>query len=174
MIISDAPNWSIIYDSKTFIVQATGAYPYSKCNIHFNKALLKNIRLFCSKIEMDRQFYFLTIMELTPKHKLLCHDIRKRADRKALQAFECAECRNYYSGANLNEDQLRDLLQQCSRHRSKNPPPAATPQVCWELDIRDDSSQNKTQVSVSLFFPSLSLCYLCYNFLTLVFNSSVK
>jgi hypothetical protein len=37
MIISDAPNWSIIYDRKTFIVQATGAYTHSKYNLHFNK-----------------------------------------------------------------------------------------------------------------------------------------
>jgi hypothetical protein len=38
------------------------------------------------------------------------------------------------------------FLQECSRHRSKNPPPASSPKVCWELDLREDNTQNKTQI----------------------------
>ncbi len=61
-----------------------------------------------------------------------------------------SDCRNYYAGANLDENQLQELLQQCSRHRSKNPPPASSPKTCWELDIKEDSSQNKTQAGPPL------------------------
>ncbi len=44
-------------------------------------------------------------------HKFVDLPVRKKAERRVLPAFECADCRNFYAGANLDEDQLRDLLQ---------------------------------------------------------------
>ena len=44
--------------------------------------------------------------------------VRKQAERKKLPAFDCTDCRKYYAGTNLNEEQLQELLQKCSRHRS--------------------------------------------------------
>ena len=85
-----------------------------------------------------------------PNFKYVGSPVRKRAERKALPAFECHECRNYYAGANLTEEQLRDLLQKCSKHRRRNPPPPDSPKVCWELEIREDNSQDKTQVGPPL------------------------
>lgn len=85
-----------------------------------------------------------------PKFKFVGSPVRKRADRKALPAFECHDCRNFYAGANLSEEQLQELLQKCSKHRRKNPPPQYSPKVCWELEIREDNSQNKTQVGPPL------------------------
>ena len=85
-----------------------------------------------------------------PNFKYVGSPVRKRAERKALPAFECHECRNYYAGANLTEEQLQDLLQKCSKHRRRNPPPPDSPKVCWELEIREDNSQDKTQVGPPL------------------------
>jgi hypothetical protein len=44
-------------------------------------------------------------------HKFVDLQVRKKAERRLLPAFECADCRNFYARANLDEDQLRDLLQ---------------------------------------------------------------
>jgi hypothetical protein len=44
-------------------------------------------------------------------HKFVDLQVRKKAERRVLPAFECADCRNFYARANLDEDQLRDLLQ---------------------------------------------------------------
>lgn len=83
-------------------------------------------------------------------YRYVASPVRKRDERKQLPAFNCADCRNFYAGTDLTEVQLQELLQQCSRHRSRNPPPADSPKVCWELDIREDNSQNKTQVGPPL------------------------
>ena len=85
-----------------------------------------------------------------PNFKFVGSPVRKRAERRALPAFECHECRDYYAGANLDEEQLQELLQKCSKHRRQNPPPRDSPKVCWELEIREDTSQNKTQVGPPL------------------------
>ena len=44
-------------------------------------------------------------------HKFVDLPMRKKAERSVLPAFECADCRNFYAGANLDENQLRNLLQ---------------------------------------------------------------
>jgi hypothetical protein len=36
-----------------------------------------------------------------PSHKFVESPVRKKAERKILQGFDCIDCKNYYAGANL-------------------------------------------------------------------------
>ena len=83
-----------------------------------------------------------------PKFKYNSAPVRKKADRlKTLQGHDCKECRDFYKGDNLTDSQLAELLNKCSKHRSKEPPPQQSPQIRWNLEIEEDGPQDKTQIS---------------------------
>ena len=83
-----------------------------------------------------------------PKFKYVRSPIRKKADRmKLLQGHDCKECRDFYKGDNLSESQLSNLLNKCSKHRSKEPPLQQSPQIRWNLEIEEDGPNDKTQIS---------------------------
>ena len=83
-----------------------------------------------------------------PKFKYVRSPIRKKADRlKLLQGHDCKECRDFYKGDNLSESQLANLLNKCSKHRSKEPPLQQSPQIRWNLEIEEDGPNDKTQIS---------------------------
>merc|ERR1712126_97219 len=83
-----------------------------------------------------------------PKFKYVRSPIRKKADRlKLLQGHDCKECRDFYKGDNLTESQLTELLNKCSKHRSKEPPLQQSPQIRWNLEIEEDGPNDKTQIS---------------------------
>ena len=83
-----------------------------------------------------------------PKFKYVRSPIRKKADRlKLLQGHDCKECRDFYKGDNLTESQLNELLNKCSKHRSKEPPLQQSPQIRWNLEIEEDGPNDKTQIS---------------------------
>ena len=82
-----------------------------------------------------------------PKFKFLASPVRKKADRnKFLQGHDCKDCREFYKGDNISESQLADLLNKCSKHRSKCPPPQQSPQIRWHLELEEDGPNDKTQI----------------------------
>ena len=82
-----------------------------------------------------------------PKFKYVSSPVRKKADRmKLLQGHDCKDCRDFYKGDNLTESQLADLLNKCSKHRSRLPPPPQSPQIRWNLEIEEDGPNDKTQI----------------------------
>ena len=82
-----------------------------------------------------------------PKFKFIPSPIRKKADRmRLLQGHDCKDCRDFYKNDNLSETQLNDLLNKCSKHRSKCAPPPQSPQIRWNLDLEEDGPNDKTQI----------------------------
>ena len=82
-----------------------------------------------------------------PKFKFIPSPIRKKADRmRLLQGHDCMDCRDFYKNDNLSETQLNDLLNKCSKHRSKCAPPPQSPQIRWNLDLEEDGPNDKTQI----------------------------
>ncbi len=73
---------------------------------------------------------------------------RSKEDRQKLSGFSCKDCEKYYADANLNDEQLQEAIQKCSRHRAAIAPPSDSPQEMWKLEI--DDLQNKTQVGSPL------------------------
>ncbi|XP_055935186.1 uncharacterized protein LOC129965378 [Argiope bruennichi] len=71
-----------------------------------------------------------------PNYKYKEETVRKKSERKQLTGFECKECEKYFSDLGLSEEEKRERLNKCSRHRAKFPPPA-TPEHFWELDFPD-------------------------------------
>ena len=88
-----------------------------------------------------------------PNYKYVSSPIRKKADRmKLLQGHDCKDCREFYKGDNLTDSELADLLNKCSKHRSKHPPlpEQLSPQIRWKLEIEEDGPNDKTQISSPL------------------------
>ena len=82
-----------------------------------------------------------------PKFKFIPSPIRKKADRmRLLQGHDCKDCRDFFKNDNLSETQLNDLLNKCSKHRSKCAPPPQSPQIRWNLDLEEDGPNDKTQI----------------------------
>lgn len=59
--------------------------------------------------------------------------VRKKNDREKLNGYDCRECRQYYAGDNLTEEQLKLVLKNCSKHRHQSTPPPDTPEDFWEV-----------------------------------------
>ncbi|CAL1273415.1 unnamed protein product [Larinioides sclopetarius] len=71
-----------------------------------------------------------------PNYKYKEETVRKKSERKQLVGYECKECEKYFADLGLSEEEKRERLNKCSRHRAKFPPPA-TPEHFWELDFPD-------------------------------------
>ncbi|GFU37408.1 DNA endonuclease RBBP8 [Nephila pilipes] len=71
-----------------------------------------------------------------PNYKYKEATVRKKSERKQLNAFDCRECEKYYADLGLSEEEKQKRMKNCSRHRSKFAPPA-TPEHFWELDFPD-------------------------------------
>ena len=75
--------------------------------------------------------------------KLANVPVKKKEDREKLVGFSCKDCEKFYAEANLNDEQLQDVIQRCSRHRATIAPPPSSPEEMWHLDI--DGPDNVTQ-----------------------------
>ncbi|GIY03323.1 b-cell lymphoma 3 protein homolog [Caerostris darwini] len=71
-----------------------------------------------------------------PNYKYKGETVRKRSERKQLNGYDCKECERYYADLGLSEEEKRERMNKCSRHRAKYAPPA-TPEHFWELDFPD-------------------------------------
>ncbi|GFS44693.1 DNA endonuclease RBBP8 [Trichonephila inaurata madagascariensis] len=77
-----------------------------------------------------------------PNYKYKEATVRKKSERKQLNAFDCRECEKYYDDLGLSEEEKKKRMKNCSRHRSKFAPPA-TPEHFWELDFPDTQECKK-------------------------------
>ena len=61
--------------------------------------------------------------------------VRKQAERKKLNAYECHECANWFDSLKLDEAERQKRLKNC-RHRLKYQPPN-TPEHFWSIGFPD-------------------------------------
>ncbi|XP_055998723.1 uncharacterized protein LOC125645841 isoform X2 [Ostrea edulis] len=62
--------------------------------------------------------------------------VRKQDERRKLPAHKCDECREYFEGLGLPEEEILKRMQTCSRHRAKHAPPG-TPKHFWDIGMED-------------------------------------
>ncbi|XP_018017136.1 DNA endonuclease RBBP8-like [Hyalella azteca] len=60
---------------------------------------------------------------------------RRRAQRRQLPGWSCAQCQQYYEGRNLSSQELAMHMNRCSKHRSKHKLLPNTPQDFWRPDM---------------------------------------
>ena len=105
-----------------------------------------------SKEDQQRRNIFDTCYDPDEENDINFINSKKREDREKLTGFSCRDCERYYAQANLNTEQLQDVIQKCSRHRAAAedvPDPGEnSPQALWNLDF--DGPDNKTQVGSPL------------------------
>lgn len=73
--------------------------------------------------------------------------VRKKAERKQINAHKCYECYNYYKTLNLSEEEIEKRMQSCSRHRS-NIPPSKEPDNFWDLDFPTEEEMEKRKMMI--------------------------
>lgn len=66
-----------------------------------------------------------------PKHAYKSKPVRKRTERAKLAGWDCWECKKYYEGMGLNEEEIQMRKNQCSRHRAKCNERYNTPEGFW-------------------------------------------
>ncbi|KAK4313048.1 hypothetical protein Pmani_015569 [Petrolisthes manimaculis] len=64
--------------------------------------------------------------------------VRGKTARQQLEGWECRECEQWYTDANLDPQEKKMLMNKCSRHRSKHNPVTNTPKGFWNPDWVDD------------------------------------
>lgn len=73
--------------------------------------------------------------------------VRKKAERKQINAHKCYECYNYYKALNLTEEEIDKRMQNCSRHRA-NVAPTKEPDNFWDLDFPSDEEILKRNMMI--------------------------
>ena len=77
--------------------------------------------------------------------------MRNKAERKILQGFVCYDCEDYYASKSqegLSEEKIKQVINTCSKHRSKFKR-SSTPPRFWDPEMIEgdlDSPRNKTQM----------------------------
>lgn len=74
--------------------------------------------------------------------------VRKKAERKLINAHNCLECYNYYKILNLTDEEIGKRMQNCSRHRS-NVAPSKEPDNFWDLDFPSDEQIEKRKMMIN-------------------------
>jgi hypothetical protein len=70
-----------------------------------------------------------------------CIDVvRNKAERAVLPGYSCLQCEKYIAvmreqGLLQSEDDVTEMLQNCSRHKSAAGPPPDTPEGFWDLTV---------------------------------------
>ncbi|XP_033730116.1 DNA endonuclease RBBP8-like [Pecten maximus] len=62
--------------------------------------------------------------------------VRKQNERRNLIGYECKECYEYYSAMGLSDEEVRQRVQTCSKHRAHYVPPE-TPPHFWSVGFPD-------------------------------------
>ena len=60
--------------------------------------------------------------------------VRKKSERKQLEAFDCLECQAYYGSLNMSEQERQERVKTCSRHRGTTARPS-TPEGFWDTGM---------------------------------------
>ncbi|KAL4218246.1 DNA endonuclease rbbp8 [Mactra antiquata] len=67
--------------------------------------------------------------------------VRKRDERQKLQGHGCKQCLEYYKSAGRSEEEIKNHMCQCSRHRAQYVPPD-TPPHFWSIGFMDTQECN--------------------------------
>ena len=67
---------------------------------------------------------------------------KKKAERKNYIGFSCDDCKGYYQSLGLPEKDVKDLVQQCSKHRLPIPPPPKSPKGTIYNHLKFDSCRH--------------------------------
>lgn len=62
--------------------------------------------------------------------------VRNREDRKKLEGYACKCCKDYYEAVGLTEEEIKERMKDCSRHRDRHAPPQ-TPEHFWSIGFPD-------------------------------------
>ena len=73
---------------------------------------------------------------------------KSKAERAKMFGFSCKDCEKFYENQNLTDEQLKKVIDKCSRHRATIEPPCESPKEMWNIDI--DGPDNKTQIGSPL------------------------
>ncbi|GMH83145.1 hypothetical protein TL16_g09498 [Triparma laevis f. inornata] len=71
--------------------------------------------------------------------------IRGKDQRRAMQGYDCEECKNFFSAicdSSNGAFDKKEMLKQCSRHKS-NWVPTQTPPDFWEMGFMDEEKEGK-------------------------------
>lgn len=71
--------------------------------------------------------------------------VRKKAERKQINAHNCYECYNYYKKLNLTDEEIEQKMQNCSRHRAIVAP-TKEPDHFWDLDFPSEEEIKKRKM----------------------------
>lgn len=71
--------------------------------------------------------------------------VRKQDERQKLQGHSCKECLQYYTSAGRSEEEIKQHMQQCSRHRAQFVPPD-TPPHFWSIGFIETQDGNSTGI----------------------------
>lgn len=67
----------------------------------------------------------------SPPYKYRRDSVRNKQKRRELPGQECDGCATFYAGLGLNEKELQELKDKCSRHRDKYPIRSNSPIGIW-------------------------------------------
>lgn len=80
------------------------------------------------------------------KKKKTIEVVRKKDLRSSLYGGDCNECRKFYHAMYGNDpEKMKEMIQQCSRHRTTFSPDPGTPEGYWDLSFAD--SQEAIEVN---------------------------
>ena len=71
-----------------------------------------------SKKDQQNRNFFDTCFEEEDENDINFVNSKKKEDRQKMTGFSCRDCEKYYAQANLNTEQLQEVIQKCSRHRA--------------------------------------------------------
>ncbi|KAK4871896.1 hypothetical protein RN001_016020 [Aquatica leii] len=72
---------------------------------------------------------------VVPEHPHITDRVRCKADKLKLPGWSCKSCQDYYEDFNLTEEQLREKMNICSKHRNKFEPLNQTPKGYWDVTM---------------------------------------
>lgn len=59
-----------------------------------------------------------------------------KAERKQMVAYDCEDCFKYYASLGLSEEEIRQKMNKCSRHRNQlEAEKEKAPDSYWDLDF---------------------------------------
>lgn len=70
-------------------------------------------------------------------NNLVIQTVRNKVDRAKLEAYDCSKCAAYYKSLNLTDEQMKEKLHKCSRHRGTTGKVtgSSTPPGFWDVKM---------------------------------------
>ncbi|KAG7175892.1 DNA endonuclease RBBP8-like [Homarus americanus] len=90
------------------------------------------------KLKTVKDFDIIPVKNAEPEFAHQGEVVRKKADRKQLEGWQCHECEQWYEAEDLNPEEKKMMMNKCSRHKSKYNPLRNTPKNFWNPDWIDE------------------------------------